>query len=186
MLKDYDFGFARAVNYTNLPSEEVEQIRAWRNHPEINCWMYNAHEITVDEHQEFVSELKTRKDALYWLVKKDNDMVGSINLTKINHGLKLAYLGLFSNPESKLHGKGNILMGVLFNIAFKEEGLETLQLEVFESNERAINFYLKHGFEEQAKLLGYVSVNGRREDVIVMAISAEKALKDLESMELGK
>lgn len=183
MLKDYDLGFARAVNYVNLPTEEIERIRAWRNHPEINRWMYNAHEITVDEHQEFVEELKEKKDALYWLIKTDEDTVGSVNLTKINRSLELAYLGLFASPESPLHGKGNKLMHALFKLAFNEEKLHELKLEVFDSNERAKAFYLKHGFEQEGKLLGYVCKEGKREDVIIMSIKAEDALKRLETME---
>ncbi len=67
-------------------------------------------------------------------------------------------------------GIGTAMMKAMIEWA-KREGFERIQLEVFKSNERAINLYKKMGFvEEGLKRRAVRLEDGRYEDVLVMAL----------------
>ena len=51
------------------------------------------------------------------------------------------------HPEIQRHQLGSALMDEIINDCYAKR-VQTLTLEVRESNEKAINFYLKHGFEK--------------------------------------
>ena len=67
------------LNFIDLKLEEKEMILKWRNHPDIRKWMYNQDEIKFEEHLSFIDSLKSRKDKLYFLVKKEDEFIGVID-----------------------------------------------------------------------------------------------------------
>ena len=70
------------------------------------------------------------------------------------------------HPDIQRSGVGSELMNEVKKDAFAKK-VKTITLEVRESNEKAINFYKKHGFKISHKKEGYYS-NG--EDAIYMIL----------------
>ncbi len=161
-------------NFVNLTQEELEKIRMWRNHPEVRRWMYTDHEISKEEHFNFVEKLKRDTRNFYYLVIKEGRAIGVIYLIRLDLRNRNAYFGIYANPEDKVLGAGVVLGTAVLKLVFEVLGLHTLKLEVFESNLRAFELYKKLGFKEEGRLREFVFKDGRWLDVIVMGMTEEE------------
>lgn len=166
-----DFGDVILKNFINLTENEMRMVLEWRNNASVRKWMYQDHNISLEEHCDFTGKLKQSINNYYWVVKnKHGEYFGTIYFNKINFKNKNAYIGIYSNPYSNLKNKGHLLMKFLKKLAFEIVNLHTLKLEVVEHNERAINFYKKSGFNEEGKLKDFIFKDGKWHDIIVMGI----------------
>lgn len=163
-------------NFINLNDEEVEMVRRWRNHTDIRKWMYTDHEINIEEHKNFIENLKRDNRNFYYLVYLADKPIGVFSLNRVDWRNGNAYIGVYANPEEKTKGAGDVLSRSLLFVAFTLIGLHTLKLEVIEDNERAIKFYKRMGFKEEGKLKEFVLKEGKRKDVIVMGLINPKSL----------
>jgi len=143
-----NFGDVELLNFSELSKTDVNYVLKMRNHPEIKKWMYNQQDITEAQHFSFIEKLKTDISKEYFLVKQADKIIGSINFVQINQSEKMADFGLYANPFDDLKGAGRILEEVAACYAKDKLNLSVLNLEVFEHNERAINFYNKIGFKK--------------------------------------
>lgn len=175
LRKDIELGEVLLINFVNLTEEEKKLVRDWRNNEEVRRWAYSKHTISPEEHSEFIKKLEGDEKNFYWLArKKDAGYIGVISLNRVDLSNKNAYLGIYSNLESKLPGSGRLLINCLKKLAFEIAGLHTLKLEVIDNNERAINFYRRSGFSEEERLREFVLRDGKWHDSIVMGIINNK------------
>ena len=137
------------LNFIDLKPEEKEMILKWRNHPEIRMWMYNQDEIKLEEHLNFIESLKSRKDKLYFLVKKEEEFIGVIDFLDLDK--KEIFYGIYSNPNSKIMGVGRILNEISIDFAFNSLKAHKLKLEVFEDNIQVRNLHKKYKFRETSQ-----------------------------------
>lgn len=143
-LKDYhEIEFC---NYTNLVQSDVNLTLEMRNHIEIRSWMYNQKKISISEHHDFIKKLETETKTRYFLIKQKGEVIGSINFSGIVYGDSVDF-GIYRNPFSQLKDLGRVLEAAGCQYAFRELGVEKINLEVLESNKKAINFYTRCGFE---------------------------------------
>jgi UDP-4-amino-4,6-dideoxy-N-acetyl-beta-L-altrosamine N-acetyltransferase len=141
-----DFNEIELCNYTNLDQDDVCLVLEMRNHEEIRSWMYNQKNISLPEHLSFIDKLGTKTKTRYFLVKKKGHVLGSINFSKIKYGNSVDF-GIYVNPLSELKGLGKVLEAAGCEYAFKDLGVEKINLEVLESNKKAIDFYTRCGYE---------------------------------------
>lgn len=140
--------------------------------------MYTDHIISKEEHSRFLESLKNDDGNFYWLVKdRTCERGGVIYLNKLNLRLGHAYLGIYANLFSKLSQKGEMLIKVLFRLAFGYANLHTLKSKVLEDNLRAINLYRRLGFKKEGTLKEFIFRDGRWKDVIIMGITNKDALE---------
>ena len=71
----------KLINFIDLSQDEKKMILEWRNRLDIQKWMYTQNDISLEDHLDFIDSLKTIKDKLYFLVKKDDIYIGVINFT---------------------------------------------------------------------------------------------------------
>ena len=170
LTKDIYLSDSILINFQNLDNKEKEMVRTWRNNESIMKWMYQDHNITEVEHNNFIIKLKEDTKNLYWLLKNiSGEYIGVISLNRIDFRNKNAYLGIYSNPESKLHA-GKLIISSVKELISNVIPLHTLKIEVIDNNERAINFYKKSGFNEEGRLKEFIHKNGEWHDAIVMGI----------------
>lgn len=81
---------------------------------------------------------------------------------------ELHLLNLTVHPELQGQGLGSELLQAVMALG-RARGLDTLWLEVRQSNERAQALYLRHGFAEVGRRRGYYPGLGRREDAVLMS-----------------
>ena len=151
----------KLLNFTQLTHDAKVMVLEWRNHPNINKWMFNQEPISLTKHLDYIDSLDLRKDRCYFLLKNDDKAIGVIDFTDIDYKNKSANIGLYSKPELK--GVGSLLMETIISYAFNILKLDTLISEVFEENIPAINLYKKFEFKEINK----------RENIIIMELKNE-------------
>jgi UDP-2,4-diacetamido-2,4,6-trideoxy-beta-L-altropyranose hydrolase len=140
-----DFGEIILCNYTNLNRNDISLALEMRNHEKIRAWMYHQNLILKDEHLNFIANLETDTEKRYFLVKQKDAVIGSINFSKIRYGSSVDF-GIYINPFIKTKGLGILLESAASDYAFNELDVEKINLEVFEHNKKAINFYKRCGF----------------------------------------
>ncbi|NPA10881.1 MAG: UDP-4-amino-4,6-dideoxy-N-acetyl-beta-L-altrosamine N-acetyltransferase [Epsilonproteobacteria bacterium] len=123
------------IPFYDLNEKEKNMVLKWRNSPEVSKYM-NTKEISLKEHSQFIESLKNNLQKHYFLAKEHNKYIGVIYLNGNE-------IGLYKNPDLK--HVGSKLLNELLRIGF--EKYDTLYLEVFNFNTKAINLYKKFGFK---------------------------------------
>ena len=130
------------INFTELNLSEVKMVLKWRNNPDVRKWMYNQDEILLENHLAFIKSLKSKKDKLYFLVKKDNEYIGVIDFNNIKD--QSLIMGIYTNPSIK--GFGKILLENIINYSFDVLKVKKIFSEVFSENTKAYELYKKYNF----------------------------------------
>ena len=135
----------KCVNFVDLSLDEKKMVLEWRNHPNIQKWMFTQEPISLQDHLNYIDSLSSREDRAYFLVKRDSENIGVIDFTNIDHNMKTAELGIYANPAIK--GVGRLLMIEIIDYVFNTLHIDTLISEVFEENELALKLYKRCGFK---------------------------------------
>ena len=154
----------KLMNFTELTLEEKEMVLIWRNSSEIRKWMYSQEEIELNDHLNFIESLKSRKDKLYFLVKKDKEYIGVIDFTEIIEEESL-HMGIYTNPNIK--GNGKILLNKIIEYSFDNLKVKKIYSEVFSQNNKAYELYEKYNFKDISKK----TINNK--EVICMELNNE-------------
>lgn len=124
-------------DFIHLTQEEIKLVLKWRNDKSIAKFM-KTQNISLEEHLNFLSSLKTNETKKYFLVYDDENVIGVIdfiNITKLS-----CEFGLYGIKK----GVGELLMQEVKNYAFNVLKVQTLNACVFKENTKALNLYLKH------------------------------------------
>lgn len=106
---------------------------------------------------------------ILFAINDSHDIVGIANYSgsnreKINHVARMAI------SVEKSYWSSDVSMSLMTELIknARENGIEILTLEVFDSNQRAINFYKKFGFEKIGYFKHFSKINGEYEDAMLM------------------
>jgi len=121
-------------------------------------------DFTVEQEEEFIKNIE-----LFLIAEVDNKIVGTSTLIrgdyeKIRH---TAMFGITILQEFTGLGIGSMMVKEVLNYS-KENGIEKVDLEVFEDNLPGINLYKKFGFIVEGRKNKYIKVNGKYKDMILM------------------
>lgn len=162
MAKNFLHNGIYALDFTLMDKKDSLYVLEMRNQPEVARFMLTSN-ITKDGHFNFIKGLKNNQKSAYWLVKKNDKILGVASLSRINLAHKNAYIGIYKNPfldtRYKTNQKSSIgaqILQALEYIAFSEFCLHSLHLEVLESNTKAIAFYEKNGYKYGGKLVDFI------------------------------
>ena len=114
-----------------------------------NIKLLNFIDLKLEEHLTFIESLKSRKDKLYFLVKKEDEFIGVTDFLDLDK--KEIFYGIYSNPNSKIMGVGRILNEISIDFAFNSLKAHKLKLEVFEDNIQVRNLHKKYKFRETSQ-----------------------------------
>ncbi|EAH4936405.1 UDP-4-amino-4,6-dideoxy-N-acetyl-beta-L-altrosamine N-acetyltransferase [Campylobacter lari] len=126
-------------NFINLTKDEKKEIFHIRNSPDISKFMKTKN-INYKEHLIFLKKLEKTSYKKYFLLVKNNENLGVIYFTNIT--TNSCKFGLYGIKK----GVGNLLMEEIKNYAFNVLKIQNLNACVFKENIKALNLYLKHGF----------------------------------------
>ena len=162
-------------NILDINEELIEQIRKWRNSKQVSQYMYTNHHISKDEHDKWISKLKTKNTARAWVIKSDNKPIGLASLSDINYKNKTTEWGFYIADE-KMRGKGigTLILQKLMNIVFKDMKLNEMKTMVLGNNIVAIRLYEKMGFKKTSVLDEKLIRDDKSVEIIVMSIDKEK------------
>lgn len=146
----------RAVDEQDLPI-----LRRWRNHPDIQRYMYTQHEITRDEHQAWFTRMQANPGIHLLLYTEGSEPLGYAQLTVHGHR---ADWGFYVAPDAP-KGTGRKLGQQVLEHAFAELKLEKVCGEALDFNTGSIAFHTGLGFTHEGTLRAHASINDELVDV---------------------
>ena len=132
---------------------DLETVRRWRNADHVKMHMQYRDHITHAMQQSWFRSLDKSRN-FYFMIQKESEKVGVVNLKDIDWNCKTAEAGIFIGEENYL----NTLVPVLATVSIMEYAFGTLQLKslrakISSGNQKAIQFNENIGYqklEEQA------------------------------------
>ena len=129
---------------------DLEQVLAWRNHPDVRRYMYTQHEITLDEHQRWFERtlLDPKKHLLIFEVNQQP--LGFMNFNESGNA-GIADWGFYAAPDAP-KGSGRQLGRTALNHAFTQLQFHKVSGQALAYNERSIQFHQSLGFQQEGIL----------------------------------
>lgn len=124
---------------------------------------------SIESTRSFVETIEKNNWAQFYAVK-DGDVIGWCDILPRNfEGVRhVGTLGIGVLPEYRGTGLGSQLLERAIEHAKSQNGIEKVELEVFESNENAVQFYLKHGFFQEGRRVKARKLDGQYDNIILM------------------
>ena len=131
------------------PMEESDlvQVLNWRNDPDIRCFMYSTHEISLEEHAQWYQSVKQSSKHTVLIYEKNQTPTGFVSLTRKTCD-EVAHWGFYLAPQAE-KGTGYQLGKTALTYAFNELNLHKVCGEALGFNNPSIRFHKKLGFKEE-------------------------------------
>lgn len=140
------FGDVELLDFTTLDEAMKGRVLEMRNHPQVREQMHSQDIIDKNDHLKFIASLKHNNRKKYFVIEYKQQLLGVIYFTDIDEKNKSAVFGIYANLFEKTDKVGSILMETALTYFKDILSFEALNLEVYESNQRAAALYLKFGF----------------------------------------
>lgn len=129
---------------------DLEQVLAWRNHPDIRRYMFTQHEITLDEHQRWFERTLPDPKKHLLMFEVNYLPLGFVNFNELENG-GIANWGFYVAPDAP-KGSGRQLGCAALTHAFATLKLHKVCGQALAYNQRSINFHLAIGFQQECIL----------------------------------
>ena len=151
-------------------------VRTLRNQPDVRKFMYTSHEISEQEHANWLASLQGNPRQQVFVVIKDEQAVGIVSLNAINVLHKSADWAFYLDVGLQGKGLGSVVEFWMLDYAFGVAGLEKLNCEVLAMNAAVVKMHQKFGFEIEGVRRQNVEKDGIRVDVVLLGITKEEWL----------
>lgn len=159
------------------PEEASGAFSRWNRDSELARLLDSdpARQFSAKKSKEWMEKhLEDSADRMFWFsirsVEEDR-FLGDINLEVTEWNRREAYVGLGIGPRDLWgRGYGTEAMQLVLEYAFLELNLDRVTLTVFEYNPRAIRSYEKCGFQHEGRVRGRLFREGKRWDMLMMAL----------------
>ena len=129
-----------------LRHEDIEQVRRWRNQPDVNQFMERREEITPEGQQRWFAGLDPQRQFFYVIEWQGRD-VGVVNLKDFDPVEGCAEGGIYiADAEHRNGFAGLAAMLAMYDFGFEALGLRKAVIHVLRDNARAIRFNQSLGF----------------------------------------
>lgn len=159
------------IELIKITEQDIEQIRVWRNMPEVSQYMYTEGEITEEMQKKWYKKINADSSVLYWMINFNGKKLGVANLVNISSVFDSCswafYLG---DTTVRGAGIGSKVEFNVLNYVFEELNLNKLNCEVFSFNDRVISMHEKFGFRREGYYRQHVHKNGKYLDVVALAM----------------
>lgn len=142
-------------------------ILNWRNQESIRKVMFNSDLILWEQHSQWFNKLQKSDSAVSKIFYFDHIPYGVLNITQIDSINHTCEWGFYIGPPHAPKGMGTILGYTALNYIFQELHIRKLSAQVFDFNDKSINFHNKMGFTQEGKLREHVLKNGRYVDILL-------------------
>ncbi|MFJ2464618.1 UDP-4-amino-4,6-dideoxy-N-acetyl-beta-L-altrosamine N-acetyltransferase [Pseudomonas sp. NPDC087615] len=146
-------------------------VRHLRNQQDVRKYMYTSHEITEQEHANWLASLQANPRQQVFVVIKDQQAAGVVSLNAINAMHKTADWAFYLDVRLQGKGLGSVVEFWMLDYAFKVAGLEKLNCEVLAMNSGVVKMHQKFGFEVEGVRRQNVVKDGVRVDVVLLGIT---------------
>ncbi len=166
--------YGKKTNLRTLGKKDLEKSLMWLKDPSINMYLsHNFRDYTEEQELKWFEFIQnSNNDVVFAIEDKDSSFyIGNCALHKIDWDRKSCEMGIVIGDKNYWDkGYGSDAVETIIEFAFQKLGLESIQLNVYKYNCRAIRVYRKSGF----KLTGTEKKNhfydGKYWDTLLMEI----------------
>ena len=133
--------------FLTLDSEEQKIILTYRNLLEVRKFMLNSDVILEKDHFKWIESLKSDNSSQHFAVLYDQEIIGSVNLTKINGDDQSANWGFYLGKKP-IKGMGTLMLYIFLNKIFSEFKINKVIGEVLYDNDVSLAIHNKLGFSD--------------------------------------
>lgn len=152
------------LNQTHLAT-----IRAWRNHPSVNRFMFAQQEITADEHLIWFNNSQSHALRQLWAYCEQNELQGFLQLQQTAEQSGVYEWGFYVNPEGQ-PGMGTQMLRLAMHKVFSELNGHKIVGEVLDFNTASLHIHTKLGFRKEGTLRQQHRLNDVYYDVICFGL----------------
>lgn len=156
--------------------EDVPTYTEWLNDPELSLMLQIVVKpVSMSAEKEIVERIA--KDPYQFAVVdlETDELIGGCGLKDVDLVNRTAIMGIFlGNKEYWGKGYGEDATRLLVDFAFSFVNLNSIMLQVFDFNPRAIRCYEKAGFKHVGRRREAKILNGERYDEVLMDIVADE------------
>lgn len=158
--------FLREMKY-----EDAQFIVKWRNDPEIQKWMFNQNDITVDEHLSWFNKRENRIDYVICSTLEGKP-IGTVNFINIE-GRRAEAGKMIGEKEFWGGGYAKEAFILWLNIGFHDLKFDEIYVKTMSHNKPNIGLNNKLGFIEKERMNKEIS-NGKKIIELEMTINKSK------------
>ena len=159
--------------------EDAEILAEWMNDFETTDYIGRSAGVVTLEGEKKYLENSNNETYFFIVTLKDDKLIGTVSLEKVNHINRCATLGIFIGDKNyRNNGYGTEAIRLILEFGFKYLNLKNIKLDLLEFNERALKCYKKCGFKEYGRRRKCRFIDGRYYDAIEMDILDEEFTGD--------
>ena len=151
----------------DIDESDLPLLLDWRNRKPIRRVMFDSDMISWEQHSRWFNKLKNSDSTVSKLFYFDHIPYGMLNITQIDSINNTCEWGFYIGSPKAPKGMGTILGYTALNYIFQELQIRKLTAQVFDFNDKSINFHKRMGFTEEGKLRAHVLKNGQYIDVFL-------------------
>jgi len=155
--------------------EDAEKYCDWLNDLEVSINLLTFSQQLGLERERIILQdmLKNSAQILAIVDLKEDKLIGNCSLFRINERNRKAEVGIFIGDKDYWNkGYGSEALSLLVDYGFNILNLNSIMLEVFSYNDRAVKCYKKVGFKEIGRRREALIRAGKKYDEIYMDILA--------------
>ena len=157
MLKG-DKVYLCSVSDTNL-----EQLRTWRNRPDLRKYFREYEEISEEKQQKWFAKTNSDKNQVNFEIhdQQTNKLIGDCGLYHIHWAYSTAEFGIFlGDDDYRSKGCGSDALRILIRYGFDNLNLNRIWCEVYDNNP-SIELYKYLGFQYEGTMKEHYYDDGR-------------------------
>jgi len=157
-----------------LRKSDLKKSLTWLKDPSVNMYLsHNFRDYTEEQELKWFDFIQSSTNDIVFAIedKKNNSYIGNCALHKIQWDHKDCELGIFIGEKEYWNkGYGSDAIENISKFAFHKLGLETIKLDVYSYNHRAIKVYQNCGFHLTKTEKKNHFYNGRHWDTFLMEL----------------
>ncbi len=142
--------------------EDLECVRAWRNHPEVNRYMFQRAPVTAEAHAKWFANSQGLSSR-HLLIYEMDGPAGFVQFNRIGEA-GVAEWGFYLAPEVP-RGSGYGLGVAALDHGFRALDFHKVFGQVLARNERSLQFHRRLGFVQEGVLREHHPQEGGYQDV---------------------
>jgi UDP-4-amino-4,6-dideoxy-N-acetyl-beta-L-altrosamine N-acetyltransferase len=159
----------------NLQDDDGERLFRWRQEREVDRWMSDLPLYAYVDHVRWFDDFRVDPDCAGRIITENDRPAGFLSLTGLTGRHRRAAWGWYiGEAAARGRGAGRAAQALGLDLAFNELGLEKVWAEVLADNSAALKAQAAAGFRREGYLREHVIKDGRRQDVVLLAILASE------------
>ncbi len=163
------------IDLRDPQDDDRDLLFRWRREPEVDRWMSDLPEQSVDEHARWFDAFRQDPDQRGWIITNEKAPAGFLSLSGLTgHHRRAAWGWYVGEAKARGRGVGRAAQALGLDIAFGELGLQKVWSEILADNDAALRAQTAVGFRREGYLRSHVLKAGVFRDVVLLGILAEE------------